>query len=256
MHARALIATVACLAASALPGSVAEAQRPALARTVRQYARAHAFSGTVLVRKGGRTLYHESFGLADRAFGVPVTNGTRFRAASITKAFTAVLVLQLVEQGKVELRAPVSAYLPDYRGEGAGRVSIHHLLNHTSGIENFDQVTSYEAAVRTGIESYQLPHTTDELLTKYASGKMVREPGKEFDSGATGRPRGASRSTRCSPARRTCGPTARGACARSERSATAETTSSRPATASAARPSGAGWSSGGASSGTTTRRTG
>ena len=181
MTRRALVATVLCLAASVPPWAVVEAQGPALARTVRQYARAHAFSGTVLVRKGGRTLYHESFGLADRAFAVPVTNDTRFKAASITKAFTAVLVLQLVEQGKLDLRAPIRTYLPDYAGEGADRVSIHQLLNHTSGIENFDRVKSYEEAVKNGIESYQLPHTTDDLLTRYASGKVVRDPGKEFD---------------------------------------------------------------------------
>jgi D-alanyl-D-alanine carboxypeptidase len=73
------------------------------------------------------------------------------------------------------------AYLPDYPGEGADKVSIHNLLNHTSGIENFDRIKSYEEAVRIGIESYQLPHTTDELLTKYASGRLVGDVGKKFD---------------------------------------------------------------------------
>jgi CubicO group peptidase (beta-lactamase class C family) len=181
MNRRALVATLICLTASAPQWTPAAAQRPALARTVREYARAHAFSGTVLVRKGGRTLYHESFGLADRAFDVPVTNDTKFKIASITKAFTAVLVLQLVEQGKLDLRAPIRTYLPDYAGEGADRVAIHNLLNHTSGIENFDRITSYEEAVEKGIESYQLPHTTDDLLASYASGKVVHDVGKEFD---------------------------------------------------------------------------
>ena len=174
MKPQALVATILCLVASAPQWTIAEAQGQALTRTVRQYARTHSFSGTVLVQKGGKTLYHESFGLADRAFNVPVTNATKFRVASITKAFTAVLILQLVEQGKLDLRAPIRAYLPDYAGEGADKVSIHNLLNHTSGIENFDRIKSYEEAVRNGIESYQLPHTTDELLTKYSSGEARR----------------------------------------------------------------------------------
>ena len=135
----------------------------------------------MLVQKSGKRLYHESFGLADRAFGVPVTNSTRFKAASITKLFTSVLILQLAEQGKLDLRAPIRTYLPDYKGAAAGRATIHNLLNHTSGIENFDQVKSYEEAVQNGIESYQLPHSTDDLLSKYASGKLLNEPGKVFD---------------------------------------------------------------------------
>ena len=181
MKRRALVGTVLCLSASAPQWTGAVAQSQSLTRTVRQYARTHSFSGTVLVQKGGKTLYHESFGLADRAFNVPVTNSTKFKAASITKAFTAVLILQLAEHGKLDLNAPIRAYLPNYTGEGADKVRIHNLLNHTSGIENFDRIKSYDEAVRSGIESYQLPHTTDDLLTKYSSGKLVREVGKAFD---------------------------------------------------------------------------
>jgi D-alanyl-D-alanine carboxypeptidase len=181
MKRRALVGILLCLSASAPQWTGPGAQGQTLTRTIRQYARTHSFSGTVLVQKGGKTLYHESFGMADRAFDIPVTNSTKFKAASITKAFTAVLILQLAEQGKLDLRAPIRAYLPDYTGEGADKVRIHNLLNHTSGIENFDRVKSYDEAVRNGIESYQLPHTTDDLLTKYSSGKVVREVGKAFD---------------------------------------------------------------------------
>jgi len=178
MKRRALVATLLCLSAGAARWTGAEAQGQTLNRTLREYARTHAFSGTILVQRHGKTIYHESFGLA---FGVPVTNATRFKIASITKVFTSVLILQLVDQGKLDLRAPIRTYLPNYAGEGADKVSIHNLLNHTSGIENFDRIKSYDEAVRNGIESYQLPHTTDELLTKYSSGKIVGETGKVFD---------------------------------------------------------------------------
>jgi D-alanyl-D-alanine carboxypeptidase len=181
MKRRALVATLLCLSAGAPRWTGAEAQGQTLNRTIREYARTHAFSGTILVQKHGKTIYHESFGLADRAFDVPVTNATKFKVASITKVFTSVLILQLVDQGKLDLRAPIRTYLPNYTGEGADKVRIYNLLNHTSGIENFDRIKSYDEAVRNGIESYQLPHTTDELLTKYSSGKIVGETGKVFD---------------------------------------------------------------------------
>lgn len=169
----------------ALPGQQAQAQAPArgarLAATIRDHARRHELSGTVLVQHKGRIIHRQSFGLADRAFGVPVTNETRFWVASITKAFTAVLILQLHEQGKLDLHASIRSYLPEYAGEGAARVTVHHLLNHTSGIRNLDTVRSYEEAVANGLEVYQLPHTSDQLLAKYASGPLVREVGKAFD---------------------------------------------------------------------------
>jgi CubicO group peptidase (beta-lactamase class C family) len=60
-------------------------------------------------------------------------------------------------------------------------VAIRNLLNHTSGIENFDRIKSYEEAVRDGMEAYQLPHTTSELVARYCSGKLVHEVGKVFD---------------------------------------------------------------------------
>ena len=181
MKRRILAASLICILEIVPQWTSAEAQGQNLTRTIRQYARSHSFSGTVLVQKGGRTLYHESFGLADRAFNVPVTNDTKFKAASITKVFTAVLILQLVEQGKLDLQAPIKAYLPNYAGEAAGKAGIHNLLNHTSGIENFDRIKSYEEALKNGIEYYQLPQTTDDLLNKYSSGKMVRDVGKAFD---------------------------------------------------------------------------
>ena len=138
---------------------------------MRQHVRTHDFSGTVLVRKRGKTLYHESFGLADRAFNVPVTNATKFRAASITKAFTAVLILQLVEEGKLDLRAPIRAYLPDYVGEGADKVSIHNLLNHTSGIENFDRIKATKKRFETG------SNRTDCLIPLMTCSRSTRAAG-------------------------------------------------------------------------------
>ena len=86
-----------------------EGQATALEAAIGQYAAEQDFSGTILVERSGATLYRRSFGLADRAFEVPATDDTRYRIASITKLFTAVLVLQLVDEGKLDRDRPIGA---------------------------------------------------------------------------------------------------------------------------------------------------
>lgn len=177
---RLLIASMLVLIISS-SATLAESQIQRFKNTIREHVRKHDFHGTILVQYKNRQIYQQSFGLADRTFHIPVKNDTKFKIASITKVFTAVVILQLYEQGKLDLQATIKTYLPEYTGEGADKVTIHNLLNHTSGIENFDTVKSYEEAVQKGMEVYQLPHTSADLLARYASGKLVHEVGKVFD---------------------------------------------------------------------------
>ncbi|HYR09947.1 MAG TPA: serine hydrolase domain-containing protein [Longimicrobium sp.] len=144
------------------------------------YVREHDFSGTILVQRGGQGLYRRSFGVAERAFGTPADDSTRYRIASITKLFTSVLVLQLHQEGRLDVNATIGTVLPDYPGEGADRVTIHQLLNHTSGLENFDRERSFQEAVENGIERYQKPHTSDALLARCCGGRLAGEPGAAF----------------------------------------------------------------------------
>jgi D-alanyl-D-alanine carboxypeptidase len=176
-----IVGAVAALAVWLAAGIGVGGQDRNLEELVRSYAGSHEFSGTVLVERRGAVLVHQSFGLAERAFGVAATNDTRYRIASITKLFTSTLILQLHDQGRLDLSAPLSGYLPDYPGEGASTITPHQLLTHTSGIRNFDTVRSYEEAATRGMEMYQLPHTSDELLSRYAAGPLVHEPGTTFE---------------------------------------------------------------------------
>lgn len=92
------------------------------------------FSGAVLVARHGKILFEKAYGEADRAKGTPNTVDTQFRYASVSKMFTAVAVLQLVEAGKLSLDGKVGDYLKDYPNkELATKVAIRHLLTHTSG---------------------------------------------------------------------------------------------------------------------------
>ena len=155
-------------------------QAPTVDRFIAGHAKQHNFNGSILIQRKGKITYAKSFGLANFQFNVPNTIRTKYRIASITKAFTAVLILQLYEQGKIDLEGTIGRYLPSYAGEGADKVTVHQLLNHTSGLENFDKVTTMEAALVGGVPVYQTPYTSDQLLAQFASGPLVSAPGEKF----------------------------------------------------------------------------
>ena len=98
---------------------------------------ADRFSGTVVVERGGETVLSGAYGYAHAGFRVPNDVDTRMNIASITKMFTAVAVLQLVEHGELSLDATVADLLPDVGIGGAERMTIHHLLSHRSGLGDY-----------------------------------------------------------------------------------------------------------------------
>ncbi len=92
------------------------------------------FSGAALVAKNGKTVFAQAYGLADREKKTPNTLKTRFRLGSMNKMFTAVATLQLVQSGKLDLKAPFGNYLTDYPNKDvASKVTIEQLLSHTGG---------------------------------------------------------------------------------------------------------------------------
>jgi D-alanyl-D-alanine carboxypeptidase len=95
---------------------------------------ADLFSGAVLVAKDGKTVFAQAYGLADREKKMPNTLKTRFRLGSMNKMFTAVATLQLVQNGKLDLKAPFGNYLTDYLNKDvASKVTIEQMLSHTGG---------------------------------------------------------------------------------------------------------------------------
>jgi CubicO group peptidase (beta-lactamase class C family) len=81
------------------------------------YAEYGKFEGAVLVTEKGKIIYKKGFGLANREWDIPNQTDTKFRLASVTKQFTAMLIMQLVSEGKLALDARISSYLPDYPKE-------------------------------------------------------------------------------------------------------------------------------------------
>ena len=138
------------------------------------------FNGTALVAENGKVVYKQGFGLANMEWGIPNTPDTKFRLGSITKQFTATLTLQLVEQGKIKLDGKLSDYLPEYRADIGQKVTIHHLLTHTSGIPSYtDQPGFFENVSRN-------PYKVVDFVKKYASGDLQFEPGSKFSYNNSG----------------------------------------------------------------------
>jgi|ERR1051325_4887196 CubicO group peptidase (beta-lactamase class C family) len=132
------------------------------------------FNGSALVADRGSVIYEKGFGWADLEWSIPNTPNTKFRLGSITKQFTATLILQLAEQGKLKLDGKLIDYLPDYRKDTGGRVTIHNLLTHTSGIPSYTSLPGFFQNVSRN------PFAVDDFIKKYASGDLEFEPGTKF----------------------------------------------------------------------------
>ena len=106
----------------------------ALRKKLEEDAAAGRFSGAALVAKNGKILFSQAYGMADREKKTPNTLKTRFRLGSMNKMFTAVATLQLVQSGKLDLKAPFGNYLTDYPNKDvASKVTVEQLLTHTGG---------------------------------------------------------------------------------------------------------------------------
>lgn len=115
------------------------------------------------------------------SFKIPNTNDTKYKVASITKAFTSVSILQLYEEGKIDLEKPIITYLPGYKGAAGDKVNVRQLLTMTSGMRNMDAGTSLESVLKDGLSQYQLPHSSEQMLVQYCSDTLVNKPGSQFD---------------------------------------------------------------------------
>jgi CubicO group peptidase (beta-lactamase class C family) len=94
------------------------------------------FEGTILVAESGNVIYHKSYGFKDYDKLLPIENSTHFGIASITKMLTAIITLQLIEEGKFILSDNLQILLPEIKIPGSTNITVHHLLLHISGLPN------------------------------------------------------------------------------------------------------------------------
>ena len=141
---------------------------------VSRYHELHQFNGSVLVAQGGEVIYEKGFGYANMEWSIPNSPDTKFRIGSVTKQFTAVMILKLVEAGEVSLDGKITDYLPDYPAEIGDQVTIHHLLSHTSGIPSYTGIRDFMQ------EHSRDPYTPEELVAVFASLDLEFEPGSDW----------------------------------------------------------------------------
>ena len=157
---------------------VKEKEHAGLKDKIEQYVKEKDFNGTVLVKDRDRTLFHESFGLADRDLNVNNTNNTQYAIASITKLFTSVIIMQLASENKINLKKSINYYLKDYNPKVGEKVTIHHLLTHTSGIENCEAKRTEKNLLP---DIYHNDLSIDAIIKQYCSGPLVNKVGTVFD---------------------------------------------------------------------------
>jgi len=139
-----------------------------MARYLQAYLETGYFMGSVLVARASETLLNQGYGMANLEHNVPNAPDTKFCIGSVTKQFTATAILRLQQQGLLDVNQTISTYLPDYpKGE---QITVHHLLNHTSGIYNYTYA----------LENPYLRVTLDEVIAWFRDQPLEFTPGERF----------------------------------------------------------------------------
>jgi CubicO group peptidase (beta-lactamase class C family) len=150
-----------------------EALKARLEQVASSYTADHAFMGTVLVADGDKVLLNKGYGMASLEWQIPNEPDTKFRLGSLTKQFTATLVLLLQQDGKLNINDPVSKYLTD-APKAWEKITLANLLGHTSGIPSF-----------TGLKEFAVwkdsPHTWEEEYALFRDKPLEFEPGSKFE---------------------------------------------------------------------------
>lgn len=139
------------------------------------------FNGTILVAHNDSVIQNRTYGFSNFEHAVSIKPETKFNLASITKMFTAVGILKLVDTGKLKLNDTVGMYLPQYANDTIrNSCTIHHLLTHTSGLGNF-----YVDKAFTSFDKSKL-NTTADFLALFEQLPLQFFPGSKYAYGASG----------------------------------------------------------------------
>ena len=135
--------------------------------------------GSVLVSKKGKILLHKDFGKSNFELDVDVNAKSVFRIASLSKQFTAVAILKLYEEGKIDIEAPIGTYLQGYP-KHLDNVKVSHLLSHTSGIKDYLNLPNFDSDAR------RIDLTPKELANLFKNEPLDFKPGSQYDYSSSG----------------------------------------------------------------------
>ncbi|HEY6230679.1 MAG TPA: serine hydrolase domain-containing protein, partial [Pyrinomonadaceae bacterium] len=168
-----------------LATTLATAQQPSIqserATRMEQIVQAYVpgkFMGTVLVAQDGKIVLDKGYGFANLEWDIPNTPRTKFRLGSLTKQFTAASILLLEERGKLKIEDPVKKYMPDAPAAW-DKITIFHLLTHTSGIPSFTGFADYRSREAEAI-------TPEKLVEWFRDKPLEFEPGTKWNYSNSG----------------------------------------------------------------------
>ncbi|WP_324025293.1 serine hydrolase [Maribacter sp. BPC-D8] len=147
---------------------------------LKEYLAYTKFNGSALVAKDGKVIFKKGYGMANMEWDIPNSPNTKHRLGSVTKQFTAMLILQLAAEGKLDLQAPITTYLPEYSKENGDKITSHHLLTHTSGIPNYTAFPDFFKNVSRN------PYTPEEFTETFQDMELEFMPGEMFNYSNSG----------------------------------------------------------------------
>ncbi|MBD2701979.1 serine hydrolase [Spirosoma sp. BT702] len=145
-----------------------------LSELMKAYHSYNMFDGAVLVAENGKVIYKDAFGLANREWNIPNTTDTKFMIGSVSKPLTAVLMLLQVQKGLIKLDKTIEDYLPEFKNKPAAKVTISQLLNHTSGIPNYDIINDFFPRIS------RQHYTREDYLKTFIDSSLAFKPGTQY----------------------------------------------------------------------------
>jgi D-alanyl-D-alanine carboxypeptidase len=133
------------------------------------------FNGVVFIQQNGKKKYEKAYGYVDFKRRTPLKINDRFSTMSIAKQITATLILQEVEKGTIDLHVPIRKYVPDFKYSWADTITVHHLLNHTSGLYSDDLKPNLKLKTGKEFRYSNVGYSVAGMVLEKQSGKTYNE---------------------------------------------------------------------------------
>jgi len=131
------------------------------------------FMGSLCIREGENVVFNKAFGFADVEKEIPADRLTKYKIGSITKTFTAIMIMQLIEEKKLNLQTKLNRFYPKI--PNAEKITIYDLLHHRTGIVDYvNQDTSLH-------EKFSIPHSKEEIISKITAYESIFEPNSKYE---------------------------------------------------------------------------
>ncbi|MEO8765661.1 MAG: serine hydrolase [Ginsengibacter sp.] len=152
----------------------AQGKNEKLDAVMNAYHQYNMFDGSVLVAENGKIIYSNAFGLANREWNIPNSIDTKFMIGSVSKPITALLMLIQVQKGLVSLDKTISDYLPEFSKKNGRKITIRQLLEHTSGMPNYDIIRDFFPGIS------RQNFTREEYIKLFMDSALAFEPGASY----------------------------------------------------------------------------